>query len=111
MKSLHLLFRFFFFVFLVTFSAHAQKLSGKATYISKTKMELGNWGARMSEAQKKQVANRLKNRLEKTYGLTFNTTESSFKEEEKIDAISGATDSWGLILLEAITIKIFLATN
>lgn len=95
MKSLHLLFRLFFFAFLVTFSTHAQKLSGKATYISKTKMELGNWGARMSEAQKKQVANRLKNRLEKTYELTFNTTESSFKEEEKIDAISGATDSWG----------------
>ena len=28
-------------------------------------MELGAWGARMSEAQKKQIKNRLKNRLEK----------------------------------------------
>ena len=84
----------FFLCFLIT-NTTAQKLSGKATYISKSKMELGNWGARMSEAQKKQVANRLKNRLEKTYELTFNNTESSFKEEEKIDAISGATDSWG----------------
>ena len=28
-------------------------------------MELGNWGARMSEAQKKQMQNRLKDRLEK----------------------------------------------
>lgn len=81
-------------LFFVT-GSYAQKLSGKATYISKSKMELGNWGARMSEAQKKQIASRLKNRLEKTYKLTFNKTESSFKEEEKIDAISGATDSWG----------------
>lgn len=58
-------------------------------------MDLGNWGARLSEAQKKQVANRLKNRLEKTYVLTFNKQEALFLEEEKIDAVSGATDSWG----------------
>ncbi len=81
--------------FLVSFGISAQKLSGKATYISKAKMELGNWGARMSEAQKKQMAARLKNRLEKTYELTFSNTESLFLEEEEIDAISGATDSWG----------------
>ena len=34
---------------------------GQAIYISKSKMELGRWGSRMSEAQKKQVAARLKN--------------------------------------------------
>jgi len=37
----------------------------------------------------------LKNRLEKTYVLTFNKSESFFYEEEKLDAMSGATDSWG----------------
>ena len=58
-------------------------------------MDLGNWGARMSEAQKKQMKSRLKNRLDKTYILSFNNTESLFIEEEKVDAISGATDSWG----------------
>ena len=78
-----------------TLNINAQKFNGKATYISKSKMELGNWGSKMSEAQKKQVAERLKNRLEKTYILSFNNQESSFLEEEKIDAISGATDSWG----------------
>ena len=83
------------FIILITFNAYSQKLSGTATYISKAKMELGNWGARLSEAQKKQVAARLKNRLEKTYELTFSNTESLFLEEEQIDAISGATDSWG----------------
>jgi GLPGLI family protein len=82
-------------LFLFTFNTNAQKVSGKATYISKSKMELGNWGATMSEGQKKQMAARMKNRLEKTYVLSFNNTESNFLEEEKIDAISGATDSWG----------------
>ncbi|AGC77831.1 GLPGLI family protein [Nonlabens dokdonensis] len=68
---------------------------GQAVYISKTKMDLGSWGARMSEAQKKQAAARLKNRLEKTYTLNFTKTESTFEEEDKLDAMSGATDSWG----------------
>lgn len=49
----------------------------------------------MSEAQKKEAQERLKNRLEKSYILSFNKEESTFKEEEKVDAISGATDSWG----------------
>ena len=73
----------------------SQEFQGKAYYFSKSKMELGAWGARMSEAQKKEIKNRLKNRLEKTYVLAFNKDESIFYEEEKIDAISGATDSWG----------------
>jgi GLPGLI family protein len=72
-----------------------QDFQGKAYYFSKSKLELGNWGARMSEAQKKQIAERLKNRLEKEYVLTFNKEESIFYEESKLDAISGATDSWG----------------
>jgi len=80
---------------MVGFNTNAQNFSGKATYISKSKMELGNWGAKLSEARKKQIAARLKNRLEKTYVLSFNSQESVFLEEEKIDAISGATDSWG----------------
>ncbi len=88
-------FKFFLLIIIFTLSANAQKFSGKATYISKSKMELGNWGAKLSEARKKQVAARLKNRLEKTYVLSFNSQESVFLEEEKIDAISGATDSWG----------------
>ena len=83
----------FFSIFTTQLSA--QKFQGKAYYFSKSKMELGNWGARMSEAQKKQIQNRLKDRLEKKYILNFNMQESTFLEEDKIDAISGATDSWG----------------
>ncbi|WP_395437899.1 GLPGLI family protein [Gaetbulibacter aquiaggeris] len=82
----------FFLTSTVTF---AQDFQGKAYYFSKTPMNLGAWGARLSEQQKKQVEDRLKNRLEKTYILTFNKTESIYKEDEKLDAISGATDTWG----------------
>ncbi|MGB1448789.1 MAG: GLPGLI family protein [Flavobacteriaceae bacterium] len=76
-------------------STNLQDFQGKAIYFSKSSMDLGSWGARMSEAQKKQIKSRLKNRLEKTYVLSFDTTASLFTEEEKVDAISGATDSWG----------------
>ncbi len=68
---------------------------GQAYYVSKATMDLGKWGARLSEAQKKQVQARMKNRLEKEYILTFNKEESIFYEDEKLDAMSGATDSWG----------------
>jgi GLPGLI family protein len=76
-------------------NAAIQDFQGKAYYFSQSKMDLGNWGARMSEAQKKQMKDRLKNRLEKTFVLSFTKEESFFKEEEKVDAYSGATDSWG----------------
>jgi GLPGLI family protein len=74
---------------------NSKDFQGKAYYISKSSLDLGSWGARMSEEQKKQVKARLKNRLEKTFTLTFNKTESFFTEEDKLDAMSGATDSWG----------------
>ncbi|MGC6478775.1 MAG: GLPGLI family protein [Flavobacteriaceae bacterium] len=84
------------FLFVAEYSSESvQDFQGEAYYFSKSKMELGSWGARMSEAQKKAVKARLKNRLEKSYVLSFNTEASLFVEEERVDAISGATDSWG----------------
>jgi GLPGLI family protein len=79
----------------VSIRKNVQEFQGVAYYFSKSSLNLGDWGARLSQAQKKQVAARLKNRLEKSYVLTFNKEESIFIEEEKLDAISGATDSWG----------------
>ena len=78
-----------------SFNSKVEDFQGKAYYFSKSTMQLGNWGARLSAEQKKQIAARLKNRLEKTYVLTFNKEESMFEEEDKLDAVSGATDSWG----------------
>jgi GLPGLI family protein len=97
MKSIVLKLSSVVFLILMSFTSidSSQDFQGQAIYSSKAKMELGSWGARMSEAQKKQIQARLKNRLEKTYILNFNKIESVFKEEEKVDAMSGATDSWG----------------
>lgn len=99
MKSSLIIKSIYLFLFVVTTSIwndyENKEFQGKAYYFSKSTMSLGNWGARMSEAQKKQIMNRLKGRLEKSYILTFNKEESLYIEEEKLDAVSGATDSWG----------------
>ncbi len=95
MKSFLLKLSCLAFIFLMSFTSNAPEFQGQAIYFSKSTLELGRWGARMSEAQKKQVKERLKNRLEKTYILNFNKEASVFNEEEKLDAMSGATDSWG----------------
>ena len=89
----------FVFIFVLFTSVNEQQIlqefQAKAYYFSKSKMDLGKWGARLSEAQKKEVEARMKNRLEKGYVLSFNKEESVFIEEDQLDAISGATDSWG----------------
>lgn len=95
MKSLLLKLTLVVLILYIPSKSNAQEFQGKAIYLQKSKMQLGSWGARMSEAQKNQIKARLKNRLEKTLILTFNKQESTFLEDEKIDAISGATDSWG----------------
>ncbi|MEM6686726.1 MAG: GLPGLI family protein [Bacteroidota bacterium] len=96
MKSFSLKFLSLSLIALLSFKVDdTQEFKGKAYYFSKSKMQLGSWGARLSEAQKKDVAARLKNRLEKTYVLSFDKVASVFKEEDKLDAMSGATDSWG----------------
>jgi GLPGLI family protein len=77
---------------IVTFSQN--KFEGKATYMSKTTVDMTRFG-QMSEAQKKQMMARMKNFLEKTYTLSFNRNESSFKENVKLDAPGTSGFSWG----------------
>jgi len=95
MKLITFTYIFFFLSGFLMIKPNAQEFQGQAIYFSKSSLELGSFGARMSESQKKQIRENLKNRLEKTYILNFNKEESFFKEEDKLDAISGATDSWG----------------
>lgn len=76
--------------FLVTAQSYSQNISGKAYYESKTTVDMSNWGNReMSEEMKRQIAERMKNMLEKTYILTFNGNESIYKEEEKLETGAG----------------------
>ncbi len=75
-------------IFFTAFSINAQQdFQGQAFYQSKTSVNMDNFGGReMSEDRKKQMAERMKSMFEKTYVLTFNKTESIYKEEEKLEA-------------------------
>jgi GLPGLI family protein len=75
-------------VILISTSSFAQQdFQGQATYLSKTTIDMDNFGrGDMSEEQKKQIAERMKSMLEKTYFLVFNKEESIYKEEEKLEA-------------------------
>jgi len=75
---------------LLSLGSIAQSISGKAYYESKTTVDMDNFGGReMSEDMKKQIAERMKSMLEKTYILTFNNSESVYKEEEKLETGGG----------------------
>ena len=90
MKSIFILLLAF-----ATAATFAQKdFQGKAVYMSKTTMDMSRFGNR-SELEKKQIMARMKNFLEKTYTLSFNKTESSFKENVKLDAPGTSRSRWG----------------
>lgn len=91
MKSLFTL----LLAFLTVATFAQKKFQGKATYMSKTTMDMSRFGDKMSEQQKKQMMARFKNYLEKTFTLNFNKTESSFKENVKLDAPGTAGRRWG----------------
>ncbi|KGL59563.1 MULTISPECIES: GLPGLI family protein [unclassified Polaribacter] len=87
---------FTFLLAMVTVTTFAQKdFQGKATYMSKTTMDMSRFGDQMSEQQKKQMMARFKNFLEKNYTLSFNKTASSFKEDVKLDAPGTTARRWG----------------
>jgi len=67
--------------------ASAQDFQGEAYYFSKTTIDMENFGGReMSPDMKAQIAERMKSMFEKTYVLVFNREESSYNEEEKLEA-------------------------
>jgi len=74
-------------LFAVSFGFAQQDFQGKAYYSSKTSVDMDQWGGReMSPERKKMIMDRMKSFLEKTYTLTFNKTESTYKEEEQLEA-------------------------
>ena len=65
----------------------SQEFQGKAYFMSKTNPDMDSWGGQqMSEAQKKQIMDRMRSMFEKTYILTFDIQASIFKEEEVLEA-------------------------
>jgi len=94
MKSL-----FTLVLFIASLASFAQKdFQGKATYMSKTTMDMDSWGnGQVSDQQKKQIAERMKSMLEKTFILSFDKIASLYKEDEKLAAptAGGGGFSWG----------------
>ncbi|OUR92624.1 ribonuclease Z [Flavobacteriales bacterium 34_180_T64] len=79
--------KLFLSFFFVCTSIVAQDFQGKAFYETKTTLDLENLGGRqMTEERKKMIAENMKSMLEKTYVLTFNRSESIYKEEERLAA-------------------------
>ncbi len=75
---------------IASYTLGAQNVSGKAYYESKTTVDMDNFGREgMSEEAKKGIMERMKSALEKTYVLSFEGTESSYKEEEKLETGNG----------------------
>lgn len=86
------------FLLIFYFNVNAQDFQGKAYYFSKTTMDVSRFGGnrQLSEQEKKQMMERLKPWLEKTYILTFNKEESIFVEDEKLEGPGGRGASvWG----------------
>nr|WP_136483013.1 GLPGLI family protein [Algibacter onchidii] len=77
----------FFIVFLFTGFLFAQDFQGTAYYMSKTDVDMSQFGRPdMTEDQKKRMAERLKTMFEKTYVLSFNRLESIYKVKEELEA-------------------------
>ncbi len=75
----------FFLCISITIFSQAN-FQGKAVYQSKTTMNSDFGGRQMSEERKKQIMQRMKSMLEKTFVLSFTREESIYKEEEKLAA-------------------------
>ena len=78
---------------------YAQDFQGQAHYFSKTTVDMNNFGGReMSPDMKAQIAERMKSMFEKTFILTFNRTESIYKEDEVLEAPGGGGGrGWGMM--------------
>ncbi len=90
----------FCFMLLASVFSFAQKdFQGKAYYFSKTTVDMNNFGRPgMSEDQKKQISERMKSMLEKTFILTFNQSESIYKEEEKLESPGQSGGRFGMMM-------------
>jgi GLPGLI family protein len=84
---------------LFSITLFAQDFQGKAYYQSKTSFQFGEWGNRMSAEQKNAMKERMRSYLEKTFILTFNKTESTYKEEERLDAPGSGRSGMGAMFM------------
>jgi GLPGLI family protein len=101
---------FIFFFALVTISTFAQKdFQGKAIYMSKTTMDMSSFGGRgggqMTEARKKEIADRMKSILEKTFILSFDKTSSIYKQDEQLASPTAGRGSGFMAMMAGSSVK------
>ncbi|MCL5245825.1 GLPGLI family protein [Cellulophaga sp. 20_2_10] len=78
----------------IMYTGTAQDFQGKAIYETKITGTQDFGGRDMPEARKKEIMERMKSAMEKTYILTFNRTESYYVEDEKLEAPGGGGPGW-----------------
>jgi GLPGLI family protein len=86
--------------FTFSISIFAQNFQGYAVYESKTGMQDFNMGGRdITPEMKKNIEERMKKASEKIFVLNFNKTESTYKEQEKLETPTqgqgGMARMWG----------------
>ncbi|MFD1294740.1 GLPGLI family protein [Lutibacter holmesii] len=74
---------------LFTISLNAQDFQGKATYFSKTTLDIDFSASGIPADRVKMMKERMKSNLEKTYQFTFNKTASLYKQEAQLNQASG----------------------
>ena len=80
---------------LVSNQIMSQDFQGKAYYVSKTSPDMSGWGnGQMTDAQKKQISDRMKSMFEKSYILTFDKISSIYEEEEVLSAPGKGGFNW-----------------
>ena len=77
------------FLLLVSVSLNAQDFQGKATYFSKTTMNIDFSASGMPADRVKMMKERMKSNLERTYQFSFNKTASLYKQEEQLEQQGG----------------------
>lgn len=82
-------------VFSLSYYGVAQNFQGKATYFSKTSIDLNLDERQISEEQKRRIRERVKNFSERTYLLSFDKTTSLYEEEEKLETPSNSQGRGG----------------
>lgn len=76
---------FLLLIFLASASLVAQDFQGKVIYQSKTTIDFDLESRQIPADRKKQIMERMKNALEKTYELSFDRTASLYIEEVKLE--------------------------
>ena len=76
-------------VILLTGSLTAQNFQGQATYKSKRKIDIKLDSTQVDTGMHEKMMEMLKKQFEKTYTLNFNSSESIYKEEEKLGKPQG----------------------